>query len=173
MAHSSGSAIVDVLADRLQALGDTDLAGLETSTPPGLAYAGRRAATDKFWDTAKGRKWEGVRDGRNVTLWRGTKWTRICTDVRVSPQAMSDHPDSSSGQLHVKGRNGKWKGNQGTAGAVFEANSPGSAGTVRVRSGLDGVRIRRYMGGRESMGAEGDSAQLGDLILAERLLARG
>ena len=152
-----------VLAERLGILGSPGATDEESDgeVPEFFKIPGLRKTQDSTGaHGGGGEKWEGTRDSRKVKVWRGTKWFKLTSEVSVS----GPFPP-----VDVKGRRGKWEGDQqGNARAVLAANPPGP-GSVRLRCGPDGAHIRRRMATREFYIPGGSSMQWADLILAERL----
>jgi hypothetical protein len=151
-----------VLRDRLHALGCTSIADEESGDPipeffevPGL----RKESDDRI----SGEKWTGSRHGRNVSVWRGSKWFQLADEVRVSGPAPA---------LEATGDRGRWVGAAAAASPVLASADPGP-GRIRVRAGPDGVQIRRRLTSRQFLTPEGTSIHWADLLLAERLAGSG
>jgi len=152
-----------VYEERLRSLGVAEISDEESGgpVPEFFQVPGLRKVLD---NNVNGERWTGQRHDRKVTVWRGTKWFRLANDVQVSGPAES---------VDATGRGGQWlTGAPSGLSSVLAAN-PAGPGTVRVRSGPDGVRIRRRQSTRDFMTPAGRSAQWADLILAERLAGTG
>jgi hypothetical protein len=148
-----------VFEERLRVLGADGFSDEESGgpMPEFFQIPGLRKVLDS---TRYGERWTGKRQGRKVTVWRGTKWFQLASRVQVSGPAEA---------LDARSRHGDWvPGESGTLNPLL-AETPAGPGTVRLRSGPDGVRIRRRQSTHEFMTPAGRSAQWADLILAERL----
>ena len=162
-------AVRAVMLERLRILGCSGVEDEESDDPvpeffkvPGLRLVFSRGSRGGSSSNG-GEKWEGTRHARKVTVWRGSKWFRLSSDIRVSGPAP---------RVEVKGRDGRWEGRKGAASPVLAANPP-DPGSVRLESGPDGVHVRRRISTRDFFTPEGSSMHWADLILAEQLAAVG
>lgn len=151
-----------VLIDRLHALGCTSIADEEAGDPipEFFRVPGLRKVSD---DSVGGERWTGSRQGRDVSVWRGSKWFRLADEVRVSGPAPF---------IEATGARGRWAGATTAASPLLASADPGP-GRVRVRAGPAGVQIRRRLSSRQFLTPDGTSIHWADLLLAERLAGSG
>jgi hypothetical protein len=135
-----------VLGDRLHALGCTSIADEESGdpVPEFFKVPGLRKVSD---DGASGERWTGSRHGRDVSVWRGSRWFQLADEVRVSGPAPS---------IEATGASGRWVGAAAAASPLLASADPGP-GRVRVRAGPAGVQVRRRLSSRQFLTPEGTS----------------
>jgi len=148
--------------DRLHALGCNSIADEESGDPipEFFKVPGLRKVSD---DGISGERWTGSRHGRDVSVWRGSRWFQLADEVRLSGPASP---------IEATGAGGRWAGATAAANPLLASADPGP-GRVRVRAGPAGVRIRRRLSSRQFLTPDGTSIHWADLLLAERLAGSG